>query len=104
MVILPARTMLYEIKTAATARGCIRDALGQLLDYGFWPDTPATTHLYVVGEPPLDAITARYLTKLNTCFPAPIAYRQILVDCHTPPDSGEQVAAVAASAFELNPS
>ena len=27
----------YEIKTALSAQGCIRDALGQLMEYAFWP-------------------------------------------------------------------
>jgi hypothetical protein len=80
MVMLPARTILYEIKTAATARGCIREALGQLLDYGFWSGASATTHLCVVGEPEPDASTEQYLERLSMNFPAPISYRQITVD------------------------
>ncbi len=32
------RCIIYEIKTAATARGCVREAMGQLLDYGCWQE------------------------------------------------------------------
>lgn len=31
---------IYEIKTGASARGCIREAIGQLLEYAFGPEHP----------------------------------------------------------------
>lgn len=69
--------LLFEIKTASTARGCVREAVGQLLDYGCWPGCPPVNGLIVVGEPPLDRATARYLEELNRKFPAPLSYRQV---------------------------
>lgn len=69
--------ILFEIKTAATARGCVREALGQLLDYGCWPGATSPVELCVVGEPALDASTARYIEVLNARFPVPLTYRSV---------------------------
>lgn len=69
--------VLFEIKTAATARGCVREALGQLLDYGCWPGVPRPVELCVVGEPALDGSTAEYIEALNARFPVPLTYRSI---------------------------
>ncbi len=70
--------ILFEIKTAATARGCVREALGQLLDYGCWPGAAALpVELCVVGEPELDASTGRYIDALNARFPVPLKYRRV---------------------------
>ncbi len=77
LVITPDRCAVYEIKTAATARGCVREAMGQLLEYGCWPDGLEATELCVVGEPELDASTAAYLDALNRQFPVRLAYRQV---------------------------
>ena len=39
------RYTLYEVKTSHSARICIREAIGQLLEYASWPNStePATT-------------------------------------------------------------
>ena len=37
----------YEIKTAKTARACIREALGQLLEYSYWPKTQKAKRLWL---------------------------------------------------------
>jgi hypothetical protein len=66
----------YEIKTASSARMCIRDALGQLLDYSCWPGSQEAERLIVVGEPILDAEAAAYLVKLRDHFGLPIYYQQ----------------------------
>jgi hypothetical protein len=69
----------YEIKTAATVRGCLREAIGQLLEYALWPGATRPQHLVVVGEPSLDATARAYLTELNRTFPVPISYRQLVL-------------------------
>lgn len=73
------RRTLYEIKTAATARGCIREAVGQLLDYALWAEGPLCTRICVVGEPAPDERTATHLQKLNARFPVELAYRQVRI-------------------------
>jgi hypothetical protein len=74
-----AGKVIFEIKTAGTARGCIREAMGQLLDYGCWPTTPRPVGLCVVGEPEADHVARSYLHELNRHFPVPIAYRKVSI-------------------------
>ena len=71
------RRIVYEIKTALTARGCIREAMGQLLDYGCWPGSRPTDQLVVVGEPKLEPDEEAFLHEINLRFPRPIAYRSV---------------------------
>ena len=69
----------YEIKTAPSARLCIRQALGQLMEYGFWPGAARPAKLFVVGEPPLDGKAEDYLQSLREEFKIPIYYRQVVI-------------------------
>ena len=68
---------IYEIKTASSARGCIREAIGQLMDYTFWPIESAVDALFVAGEPPLTADAVSFLARLNECLPMPLGYIQV---------------------------
>lgn len=68
---------IFEIKTALSARGCIREALGQLLDYCcFNPDFKATEAI-VVGEPEMTEAERQYLMRLNSQFPVKLSYRSV---------------------------
>lgn len=67
----------YEIKTALSPRACLRQALGQLLEYAFWPGAQEATRLVVVGEFPLDDEGAKYLNTLRERFSLPLYYEQI---------------------------
>jgi hypothetical protein len=69
-------TTYFEIKTAPTAKSCIRQAMGQLLEYGIYPDHQRAEKLVVVGdgEPTLDDLA--YLRHLRGKFSLPIHYRQ----------------------------
>ncbi|MFJ6023552.1 hypothetical protein ACIQC9_02985 [Brevundimonas sp. NPDC092305] len=67
----------YEVKTGPDDRACLREALGQLLEYALWPGATKPDRLIVVGEPPLSNLGAEYLDRLNASFPVPIAYRQL---------------------------
>ena len=69
----------YEIKTAHSPRACIREALGQLLEYAFWPGAQEALRLIVVGESSLDQEGADYLQRLRTKFSLPVHYEQITV-------------------------
>jgi hypothetical protein len=66
----------YEIKTAMSARGCIREALAQLLEYSFWPGAQRAEKLVIVGEPVLDREAERYINILREQFSLPIEYQQ----------------------------
>jgi hypothetical protein len=70
------RFWFYEIKTAMSARGCIREALAQLLEYSFWPGAQIADRLVIVGEAILDEDSQKYLTTLREHFAFPLEYRQ----------------------------
>ena len=72
--------VFYEVKVGGSARACIREALGQLLEYGFWPGAAQPDELVVAGEPPLDNIAKDYLHTLGKRFHIPISYRQVIVE------------------------
>jgi hypothetical protein len=67
----------YEIKTAESARGCLRQAVGQLLEYALWPGAQWAARLIVVGEAAIDADGQEYLRRLRDHFSLPIEYQQI---------------------------
>jgi hypothetical protein len=67
----------YEIKTGASARACIREALAQLLEYAYWPGATRAARLIIAGEPALDPEAEAYLTELRASFALPVEYHQI---------------------------
>lgn len=69
----------YEIKTAFSPRACLRQALGQLLEYSFWPGSQEATRLIVVGEAALDEGGEEYLITLRKRFSLSLEYEQIIV-------------------------
>ncbi len=65
----------YEIKTSHVPRICIREAIGQLLEYAFWiGGGPVVKHLVVVGPNPMDDEAEEYLSELKGKFGLPISY------------------------------
>jgi hypothetical protein len=69
----------YEIKTALTPRACLREAIGQLLEYGFWPGAQEPTRFIVVGESPIDKDGLEYLSRLRKRFFLPFEYEAIAI-------------------------
>ncbi len=55
----------YEVKVGVSARQAIREAVGQLLEYTFWPGTRRAERLVVVGEMELDGAGEEYLRRLR---------------------------------------
>ena len=72
--------ILFEIKTASTARGCVREALGQLFDYGCWPGRVPATRLVVVGAAPPNAAVFDFLARLSHQAGLTIEYKHIALD------------------------
>jgi hypothetical protein len=70
------RYIYYELKSYSSAQACIREALGQLLEYSFWPGATKAERLIVVGEAKLDAKGKSYLEYLRQEFALPIEYRR----------------------------
>jgi hypothetical protein len=69
----------FEIKTGLSARACLREGLGQLLEYAFWPGAQEAQRLVVVGEAAFDDEAREYLQRLSARFELPLAYEQIVV-------------------------
>jgi hypothetical protein len=67
----------FEIKTGSRPRACIRDALGQLLEYAYWPPTIEPSLLVICGAPALDNDGRRYLERMAERHNLPLTYRQI---------------------------
>jgi hypothetical protein len=67
----------YEIKTASTARACIRQALGQILEYSYWPGHQRAAKLVVVGSTVASAEEIRYIEYLRDTFGLPLEYQAI---------------------------
>lgn len=77
VVKMKAEYWFYEIKTALTPRACLREAIGQLLEYGFWPGAHEPARVIVVGESPIDEDGHEYLRRLRERFSMPIDYEAI---------------------------
>jgi hypothetical protein len=69
----------YEIKTASTPRECIRQALGQILDYCYWPGQKNADKLFIVGEQNIDIETQSYLNYINKNLNISLEYISIKV-------------------------
>lgn len=68
------KIVFFEIKTAASARLCIRQALGQLMEYAYFPSTKHADILVVVGTGKKDKNIKDYLQKLNSQFKINVDY------------------------------
>jgi hypothetical protein len=71
--------IFYEIKTASSAKACVREGIGQLLEYCFYKATGDgfANKLVIAGECDPDTATNEYLDHLTTRVGIPIEYRQI---------------------------
>lgn len=70
---------IYEIKTAQSARACVREALAQLLEYSYWPGTQEAERLIIVGEPAANEECHEFLSALRNRFSLPVYYCQFKV-------------------------
>lgn len=74
---------IYEVKTSLLPRQCIRQAVGQLLEYGYWNGSPNVVDLVVVGPSRPDQATEDYLGVLRSRFGLPLRYLWV-------PESGDK--------------
>jgi hypothetical protein len=68
--------VFYELKTGLSARSCIREALGQLMEYSYWPGGEQAMRLVVVGEAEYDKDAKAYMKTLRKEFSLPIEYQR----------------------------
>lgn len=80
------RKLLVELKTHASVRRCIREALGQILEYAYLrPKSDGEEYeLFIVGPGVIDPETRAYLELLNQRFSIPISYCQFSLDDELP--------------------
>lgn len=64
----------YEIKTS-TARLCIREALGQILEYTHYNCHEKVTHLFIIGQYEPNDREVNYISLLRQLYKLPIYYR-----------------------------
>ena len=64
----------FEIKTDIP-RISIRKALGQILDYAYWPNAAKAQKLIIVSDCEPDVETKQYLNHIRNMFNLPLEYR-----------------------------
>jgi len=71
--------ILFEIKSDLEPRTVIRQALGQILEYAYYPNRQETLpiKLVIVGRTPLSDADRNYLSRLKQEFQLPIEYRVV---------------------------
>ncbi|CAG9268295.1 conserved hypothetical protein [Paraburkholderia unamae] len=69
--------IFFEIKVGRSLQSCIREAIGQLLEYSYWPGAQSAIELVIAGEAALDKDSDRYFETLKNSLNLPISYRQI---------------------------
>ncbi len=72
----------FEIKTA-TPKISIRMALGQVMEYAYWPNVEKAEKLIVIGDAEPDEETKRYLLYVRKKFSLPIYYRCLDIEENT---------------------
>lgn len=73
------RYWIYEVKVVETASDAIRQAVGQLLEYGFREGAWNAQKIVIVAEPVLDTGSRKFLARLRKRFQLPVAYRQVTI-------------------------
>lgn len=69
--------IFYEVKTSNSAKSCIRQALGQLMEYSYFNCKRLADKIVVVGEYKADVDTKAYIEFLQKEFSLPIDYKCI---------------------------
>ncbi|MBR4272647.1 MAG: hypothetical protein IKQ30_07410 [Bacteroidales bacterium] len=64
----------FEVKTVSAKR-CIREALGQILEYAHYPNVALANKLYIVGPEPPDEKDKAYMQLLREKYNLPIWFR-----------------------------
>jgi hypothetical protein len=69
--------IFYEVKVLSSLRACIREALGQLLEYAHWPSKRRAKELVIVSYYKVDKAATNYLIKLSEIYGLQLKYLQI---------------------------
>ena len=77
------QTTFYEIKTSASVRSSIRQAIPQLLEYAFWPSERRAHELVIVSHLPITNAAKQYIEFLRNEFNLPLSYKQFDLKTNT---------------------
>jgi hypothetical protein len=69
----------FELKALSSVDKCLREAMGQLLEYAYWeaPIPSSAARLFIATAHPLTPPARRYLQRLKAEFNLPLGYVQI---------------------------
>ncbi len=71
------RKIYYEVKPYENVRACIREALGQLLEYRHYGKNTATADsLIIVGPEKASTADTKYINELQETYSMPVKYMQ----------------------------
>ncbi|RFP64076.1 hypothetical protein D0N36_16240 [Hymenobacter lapidiphilus] len=73
----PTGLVFYEVKVLHSIRACIREALGQLLEYACWSDPQLSQEWVIVSHHTVTQEAEEYLDRLQATFDLPISYMQV---------------------------
>lgn len=65
---------IYEVKTYPSARQCIREAIGQLLEYSYYPEITHADHLVIVSQAKLNKSERSYVLHLSEILNISLSY------------------------------
>lgn len=66
--------LFYEVKTGSSAKSCIRQGIGQLLEYAYWNNSGFNATLIIAGEFEIDKTTSDYVRFVKNKLNVPISY------------------------------
>lgn len=73
----PEGLVFYEVKSGDHLKECFREALGQLLEYAHWVESPRCKRMVLVTKLPLTEEAGLFLKELNDRYNLPLDYRQV---------------------------
>ncbi len=68
--------LFYEIKTYSSIKACIREAIGQILEYSYFPTKSVAKELIIVSQHKADNTIQQYMAHLRTTLNIPLYYQQ----------------------------
>lgn len=68
--------IFYEIKTCTSVKQCVRQAIGQLLEYAAYPDQRRASKWIVVGDAMATDDDKKYLAFMRSAYGLPVFYGQ----------------------------
>jgi len=69
----------FKIKSTLTARDCIRQAMGQIFDYAYWPGQKNADKIFIIGKGTLDPDTELYLKYIKENSNFNLEYLKIII-------------------------